>query len=45
MSQSQLQNDQDFPSITASTVDHGEVTVPKDLDSEWVTLLFYRGEW
>ncbi len=40
-----LRNDNPFPSITASAVDGETLTVPSDLGSEWVTLLFYRGEW
>lgn len=42
---SQLQNQDQFPSITASTLEGDEKTIPSDLGSEWVTLLFYRGEW
>lgn len=42
---SRLTNGENFPSVTAESLDHGTLTVPSDLGSEWVTLLFYRGEW
>ena len=42
---SRLSNGEAFPSIQAKTVQNGSMSIPSDLGSEWVTLLFYRGEW
>jgi hypothetical protein len=41
----QLQNGDQFPDVSGTTVNHGTMFFPQDLDSEWVTLLYYRGEW
>ena len=40
-----LANGELFPTITASRVGGGEMTVPLDLWSHWSVLLFYRGHW
>jgi hypothetical protein len=42
---SRLENGTRFPAVTAQSAEYGKITVPSDLGSEWVTLLFYRGEW
>jgi len=42
---SRLQNDDPFPDVTGSTLEHGELTVPSDLTRAWTALLYYRGEW
>lgn len=34
-----------FPSITASRVGDGAMTLPQDLAGHWSVLLFYRGHW
>ena len=34
-----------FPSITASRVGGGAMTLPQDLAGHWSVLLFYRGHW
>lgn len=34
-----------FPSVTASLVDGGHVTLPADVSDGWAVLLFYRGHW
>lgn len=39
-----IENGDRFPSLTASVVDGGSLTVPDDLDGPAV-LLFYRGHW
>ena len=40
-----LRNDERFPTITASRVGGGEMTIPQDLAGRWTVLLFYRGHW
>ena len=40
-----LNNGQVFPTITASRVGGGEMTLPQDLGGKWAILLFYRGHW
>ena len=40
-----LRNDERFPTITASRVGGGEMTIPQDLVGRWAVLLFYRGHW
>ncbi len=40
-----LTNNQLFPSITATRVGGGEMTIPQDLTGKWAVLLFYRGHW
>ncbi len=40
-----LKNGQQFPTITTSRVDGGEMTIPHDLEGRWAVLLFYRGHW
>jgi len=40
-----LSNGEQFPTITASRVGGGEMSIPKDLASRWAVLLFYRGHW
>ncbi len=42
---SKLSNGESFPLIEAPSVNDGFMSIPKDLGAEWVTLLFYRGEW
>jgi len=41
----QLQNDEQFPTVSGLTLEHGEVALPADSEREWTTLLYYRGEW
>lgn len=40
-----LSNDEHFPTITASRVGGGEMSIPRDLEGRWAVLLFYRGHW
>lgn len=40
-----LINGQQFPTMTASRVGGGEMTIPQDLEGRWAILLFYRGHW
>ena len=40
-----LANGQQFPTITASRVGGGELTVPQSTEGKWTVLLFYRGHW
>src|SRR6266581_3606168 len=40
-----LSNGEHFPTITASRVGGGEMSVPQDLAGRWAVLLFYRGHW
>jgi peroxiredoxin len=40
-----LNNGRIFPTITASRIGGGEVTIPQDLAGKWTILLFYRGHW
>lgn len=40
-----LRNGEHFPTITASRVGGGELTIPGDLAGRWAVLLFYRGHW
>lgn len=34
-----------FPSLTASLVEGGRITLPDDVSDGWTVLLFYRGHW
>lgn len=34
-----------FPSLTASLVNGGHITLPDDVSDGWAVLLFYRGHW
>jgi peroxiredoxin len=40
-----LNNGEHFPTITASRVGGGEMSIPQDLAGRWAVLLFYRGHW
>jgi thiol-disulfide isomerase/thioredoxin len=40
-----LTNGQHFPTITASRVGGGEMTLPQSIEGKWTVLLFYRGHW
>ncbi|MEE8201315.1 MAG: hypothetical protein V3R29_09115 [Candidatus Acidoferrales bacterium] len=40
-----LENNQQFPKLTASKVDGREMTLPDELGDQWGVLLFYRGHW
>ena len=40
-----LSNSEHFPTITASRVGGGEMSIPQDLEGWWAVLLFYRGYW
>jgi AhpC/TSA family len=40
-----LRNGDRFPTITASRVGGGEMTIPQDLEGRWAVLLFCRGHW
>lgn len=32
-----------FPTVSAPTVEHGDLTLPDDLQHEWNVILYYRG--
>lgn len=32
-----------FPTVSARTVEHGDLTIPDDLRHEWNVILYYRG--
>ena len=34
-----------FPSITLNLVGGGTLTIPDDMDSKYLVVLFYRGHW
>jgi hypothetical protein len=34
-----------FPTMTLSTLDHGDLQLPTDLGGRWGVLLVYRGQW
>jgi peroxiredoxin len=34
-----------FPTTTLNLTDGGQITVPIDLDTPYLVLLFYRGHW
>jgi len=38
-----LRNGEQFPTITASRMGGGEMTIPQDLAGRWAVVLFYRG--
>ncbi len=40
-----LENGEVFPTVTASAVDGGEMTLPDDLEGSWALVVFYRGHW
>ena len=40
-----LENEAQFPTITAARVGGGEMTIPQDTAGKWTVLLFYRGHW
>ncbi len=40
-----LANGELLPTITASRVDGGEMTIPQDVAGRWAIILFYRGHW
>jgi len=40
-----LRNGERFPTITASQVEAGEMTIPQDLAGRWAVLPFHRGHW
>ena len=40
-----LENGEQFPSITGSSVAHGEISLPDYTAGSWGVLLFYRGHW
>jgi peroxiredoxin len=40
-----LENGLHFPTITATRVGGGEMTIPQDVAGKWTVLLFYRGHW
>jgi peroxiredoxin len=40
-----LQQGDRFPSITLDLIDGGSITLPQEVDSRYVALLFYRGHW
>lgn len=40
-----LENGDRFPTLTASTVDGDETTLPDELEGVWSVLVFYRGDW
>ena len=40
-----LQQGAHFPSITLNLLDGGTITIPDEMPSRYVLLLFYRGHW
>lgn len=40
-----LENGEVFPTVSASAVDGGEMTLPHDLEGSWALVVFYRGHW
>jgi hypothetical protein len=40
-----LDNGEVFPPVRGLLADGGTMTVPDDLDREWLVVLFYRGHW
>ena len=40
-----LQQGDKFPSLTLKLVGGGTVTIPEQMSSRYVALLFYRGHW
>ncbi len=40
-----LQQGDRFPSITLDLLDGSSITLPGEVDSRYVALLFYRGHW
>ena len=40
-----LQQGDRFPSLTLNLVSGEKVTIPDDMSSRYVALLFYRGHW
>jgi peroxiredoxin len=40
-----LRNGDRFPTITAPSIEGGEMTIPQELEGRWAVLLFYRGHW
>jgi hypothetical protein len=34
-----------FPHFSVETVNHGKLTLPDDIQTRWMVLLFYRGWW
>ena len=40
-----LNTDDAFPSVTLDLVGGGTVTVPDEIDSKYLMVLFYRGHW
>ena len=40
-----LENGQRFPTISASTLGGGTITIPDDLEGVWSVLIFYTGHW
>ncbi|MGH7947876.1 MAG: hypothetical protein ACREQF_01430 [Candidatus Binataceae bacterium] len=34
-----------FPHFAVETVGHGKLTLPDDIQTRWMVLLFYRGWW
>jgi peroxiredoxin len=40
-----IPNGQLFPTLTASRVGGGTMTIPQDLEGKWGIILFYRGHW
>ena len=40
-----LQQGDRLPSITLDLIDGDSITLPQEVDSRYVALLFYRGHW
>lgn len=40
-----LENGDVFPTLTAPSVDDGEMTLPEELEGSWSAIVFYRGHW
>lgn len=40
-----LEKDDTLPTLTASAVEGGQMTLPDDFEGAWSVLVFYRGHW
>ena len=40
-----LQQGDRFPPITLNLIDGGELTLPEDMTSRYLAVMFYRGVW
>ena len=40
-----LQQGERFPSLTLNLISGGRITLPQEMPSRYLALLFYRGHW